>query len=301
MKLGNWEIGKLGSMKSGNGKFANTVCGKFPNFQISKFPNSKNRAASGFSLIEVMVATLILMILVLMTGAVFKAGASAWDTGYAKAEGGAIVRTVAGVIQRELSKAVDARYFGIMYRYDEDEDDGIEETRYGGAWDFYDEDGKPVPVYVNADENGWGDEIHFIYFRDNLSKVASSMKPVPVYVKYWVVPGELKRQESNELTRDNSGRWRAPTMKPPTTVIRFADEINPKTALDTKITFKINRSNRVRKEFEDQHDPWRVVSVVTRVEIFRSMKMSTITVRSYGPDGQSGNAKTEKDDIILMW
>ena len=257
----------------------------------------------GFSLIEVMVATLILMILVLMTGAVFRAGASAWDTGYAKAEGGAIVRTVAGAIQRELSKAVDARYFGTVWQ--KNKDGGYDEIRYGSAWDYNGIDGKPVPIHV--DEN----EIEFIYYKDNLSKIASAMKPIPVQVKYQVIAGELRRRE-RELYIDpviwevrdgewRKGEWKAYPWKDWTTVLKFGDELNSNTAGLTMVTFKANTSGNTSKEFEDWNFPWRIISVTARVEIYRSMRMSTITVRSYGPDGQSGDVKTEKDDIVLSW
>ena len=67
--------------------------------------------AAGFSLIEVMVATSIVLILVVLVGSVFRQASSAWDSGYARAEGGMVVRGVLGAIQRELSRAVDGRHF----------------------------------------------------------------------------------------------------------------------------------------------------------------------------------------------
>jgi len=255
----------------------------------SQFPNSKSRTESGFSLIEVMVATLILLILVLMTGAVFRAGASAWDTGYAKAEGGTIVRAIVGTIQRELSKAVDGRYFG--NKEQQNPDGTTDFIPYGSAWGFN------TPVHVSSS----GSELHFIYYRDNLSKASDAMRPDPVYVKYWVVPHELRRQE--EVLRKNSdGKWLAPEWKSdPTTVINFAQELNANTAKMTVVKFVANTSNNTRKEYERPSEPWRITSIAARVEIYRSMKMSTLTVRSFGPDGQSGDLQSEKDDIVMAW
>ena len=71
----------------------------------------RRHGAAGFSLIEVMVATGVLLVVVLMVGAVFRQASSSWDGGYARAEGGMIVRGVLGAIQRDLSQAVDGRRF----------------------------------------------------------------------------------------------------------------------------------------------------------------------------------------------
>ncbi len=73
----------------------------------------KQNGKNGFSLIEVLVATSILLIIVVMIGDIFNRSSSAWDSGYARAEGGMIVRGVLGTIQRELSSAVDGRLFGM--------------------------------------------------------------------------------------------------------------------------------------------------------------------------------------------
>lgn len=67
---------------------------------------------SGFSLIEVMVATAIFLVLVTMIGGVFRQATSSWEAGYARAEGGSIIRGVIGTIQRELAAAVDGRAYG---------------------------------------------------------------------------------------------------------------------------------------------------------------------------------------------
>lgn len=67
----------------------------------------------GFSLIEVMVATTILMIIVIMVGNIFRHSTSAWETGYSTAEGASGVRSVLGTVERELAQAIDGRTYGL--------------------------------------------------------------------------------------------------------------------------------------------------------------------------------------------
>lgn len=62
---------------------------------------------TGFTLIEVMVATAVLLIMVLMVGSLFRSAASSWDSGYARADGGSLFRAVAGALARDLSTAVE--------------------------------------------------------------------------------------------------------------------------------------------------------------------------------------------------
>ena len=56
------------------------------------------KRTEGFTLIEVMVATTILLLMTVMMGALFRQASSAWDAGNAQAEGGMIVRGVVGAI-----------------------------------------------------------------------------------------------------------------------------------------------------------------------------------------------------------
>jgi hypothetical protein len=72
---------------------------------------NKFNLKTGFSLIEVMVATTILMIIIIMVGNIFRHASSAWDTGYSSSEGIAGVRSVLGIFQRELADAIDGRKF----------------------------------------------------------------------------------------------------------------------------------------------------------------------------------------------
>ena len=73
-------------------------------------PSRRNEA---FTLIEVMVATVILLLMTVMMGALFRQASSAWDAGNAQAEGGMIVRGVVGAITRDMATAVDGRAYGM--------------------------------------------------------------------------------------------------------------------------------------------------------------------------------------------
>ena len=72
---------------------------------------SAQRRRRGFTLIEVMVATGILLIIVMMVGGLFTQASSVWDAGYVRAEGGMVARAIVGAIQRDLQTAVDGRAF----------------------------------------------------------------------------------------------------------------------------------------------------------------------------------------------
>jgi Tfp pilus assembly protein PilV len=73
--------------------------------------NIRRPSNSGFSLIEVMVATTVLMIIVLMVAMVFQQSSGAWSGGTRRANAQMTLRSVLGQMQRELTEAVDAREF----------------------------------------------------------------------------------------------------------------------------------------------------------------------------------------------
>jgi len=68
---------------------------------------------TGFTLIEVMVATAVMAIMVVMIGGLFQQASSSWDAGYVRAEGGMAVRAVVGALTRDAATAVDGRRFGL--------------------------------------------------------------------------------------------------------------------------------------------------------------------------------------------
>lgn len=65
----------------------------------------RNRA--GFSLIEILVATTILIIIVLMVSMVFHQSIASWSSGSRRADTQMVVRTITGSIQRDLVNAID--------------------------------------------------------------------------------------------------------------------------------------------------------------------------------------------------
>jgi type II secretory pathway pseudopilin PulG len=71
----------------------------------------RRRSTGGFSLIEVMVATTVLMIIVLMVAMVFQQSSGAWSGGTRRANSEMTLRSVLGQMQREMIEAVDARDF----------------------------------------------------------------------------------------------------------------------------------------------------------------------------------------------
>lgn len=70
-------------------------------------------APRGFTLIEVMVATAVMAIMVVMIGGLFQQASSSWDAGYIRAEGGMAIRAVVGALMRDVATAVDGRRFDL--------------------------------------------------------------------------------------------------------------------------------------------------------------------------------------------
>ena len=72
----------------------------------------------GFSLIEVLVATALLVMVVGMIGFVFRQSSMSWDSGIKRADGISQMRAVMGAIERDLHFAVDAREFGLNNNFE---------------------------------------------------------------------------------------------------------------------------------------------------------------------------------------
>ena len=70
------------------------------------------RRNEGFTLIELVVATAVLLVLTLIIGALFRQALSAWDTGRIRGEGGMIVRGLVGTVSKDLTTAIDGRPYG---------------------------------------------------------------------------------------------------------------------------------------------------------------------------------------------
>ncbi|OGV69109.1 MAG: hypothetical protein A2283_04375 [Lentisphaerae bacterium RIFOXYA12_FULL_48_11] len=64
------------------------------------------KSNNGFSLIEILVATVILIIIVMMMSTIFHQSSIAWDAGTRKAQGNMLGRSMLGIISRELMSTV---------------------------------------------------------------------------------------------------------------------------------------------------------------------------------------------------
>lgn len=76
------------------------------------FPQFKNKVLqsgkTGFTLIEVLVATTILLVIVILVSMVFQGSNTAFQAGSRKIASQTLIRNIIGMISRELSQAVDA-------------------------------------------------------------------------------------------------------------------------------------------------------------------------------------------------
>jgi len=75
--------------------------------QISNLKSPGFRSAAGFSMVEVLVASTILVVIVMMLGMLFQQTSLAWRTGQRRADSYKGLRTIIGAFQRDASAAVD--------------------------------------------------------------------------------------------------------------------------------------------------------------------------------------------------
>jgi len=83
--------------------------------QILNLKSPGFRSAAGFSMVEVLVASTILVVIVMMLGMLFQQTSLAWRTGTRRAESFMQVRSGVGAIQRDAAAAVDARFLPSQY------------------------------------------------------------------------------------------------------------------------------------------------------------------------------------------
>ncbi len=232
--------------------------------------NLKQNVKAGFSLIEVMVATVILLIIVLMIGSVFRQGTSTWDSGYARAEGGMIVRAVIGSIQRELSTAIDGRLFPGP-----------------SAWTDAD---NPITVNPNA--------VKFICMKESEGGGTSPLQREPWLVEYTWGSKEMKRKAWPLTYSDNSGTWSQGTLVD--SIVYSEDFQEDKKAIySANFTFEtFSNVAGVRpgesQAFEEDYF-WNIPYVSIKVELTRASNFSGLEIRSWGPDGKEGTS----DDILV--
>ena len=227
----------------------------------------RRHGAAGFSLIEVMVATGVLLVVVLMVGAVFRQASSSWDGGYARAEGGMIVRGVLGAIQRDLSQAVDGR-------------------KFPGAWPNQYRD---VPVYVN------GSALAFI--RPHFDQEAKEERYH--LVTYTASSGKVARKWA-ELTWNSAGKKWSPTGGDSADIYKDGTGMRPGFGFKARFEFAGDEVDDPGVGLGPDGNPkmgvfWTVPTVSLRVDLVRTGSFSGLRVRSLGRDG-----KKDTDDDIMV-
>lgn len=226
--------------------------------------NLKKESIAGFSLIEVMVATLILLIIVLMIGSVFRQGTSTWDSGYARAEGGMIVRAVIGSIQRELSTAVDGRLFPDVWSPDD-------------------------PIEVSATK------VKFICMKECEIKNSTLVRE-PMLVEYSWAGKEMKRNA--QVLKCVNGTW-SPQAAVESIVYTEDFQDEKKALYSANFTFEaVSNFEGVRDNESTEFEEgifWNIPYVSIKVELMRTSSFSGLEVKSFGPDGKNGT----DDDILI--
>ncbi len=71
------------------------------------------KGSGGFSLIEILVATTILLVIVILASLVFQQTTGAYDTGERKVSANVALRNIVGAISRDLALAVDSEEYGL--------------------------------------------------------------------------------------------------------------------------------------------------------------------------------------------
>lgn len=235
------------------------------------FPNPRTREPSnrrsGFTLIEVMVATAVMAIMVVMIGGLFQQASSSWDAGYIRAEGGMAVRAVVGALTRDAATAVDGRRFGLT---DPVEVESSRVTMYrlasgsiGGNRDI---------VKVEYRSSGSGSNC-------KVTRQVGSGTPQPVYSGG---TGSNGAKFTFSAGPEASGTQSAAAARP------YEKSYYDETGSSRTSDFPDNVS-------------WNVPYVKVRCALTRSGTFSGLTVRSLGRDGvENGKeGETARDDIIV--
>jgi len=217
----------------------------------------------GFSLIEVMVATVLLMVIVMMVGLVFRQNVLMWNSGMRRAEGMSLVRVTFGSIERDLRNAVDG-------------------TRYKG-WNIGNGGLSEPPLYVSGD----GYTLSFVSF------LGEDDDCEPMRVTY-------NANDSGSLTRkivplrwnDALGQWRVVASLEMSSVL--VDEMRPSNSVDGP------QKPQVDIEFyagPPNVPPDAVRYVTVKAKLISAEDFASVRVRSLGEDGVRNNPSTH----IVVW
>lgn len=209
-----------------------------------------SNSKKGFSLIEVMVATTILMIIVIMVGNIFRHATSAWNTGYSTAEGVSGVRSVLGIFQRELAEAIDGREF---------ED-----------WE--------TPILVD------GNSVKFYRYTDPMQRKMGY--PELQLVEYQFSRNEVKRRAKTIGGNGNSSVKDEVLVSLYSKAVSVGSNLNVDIDFEVGSTTIDPKDLYVNDDVVD--DFWNVPFVWVKAKIIKNVSFSGIEARSYGPDGDRG-------------
>jgi prepilin-type N-terminal cleavage/methylation domain-containing protein len=229
-----------------------------------------NGSKSGFSLIEMMVATAVFLVMVTMIGGIFRQTSSSWEAGYARAEGGMIVRGVIGTIQRELATAVDGRQFK-------------------GVWDLGD-NAPPVEVTKH--------KLSFICLKESGKRSENKREP---YLISYTWGSSTMRREATPLHYDvQRDEWRTESSPPPTTVYSEDSDSLFSANFEFQEIKPPNYPKKSNRDFESDEKFWTIPCVAIKLELTRTGSFSGLEVRSLGRNGvrDGTDAKSKDDDII---
>ncbi len=258
--------------------------------------NPKRSRAAGFSLIEVMVATAILMVVVLMVGSIFTQASSAWNSGYSHAEGGAALRGVAGAMNRDLQTAVDMR-------------------------DFFPNENAPIKASARS--------LEFVSLKINDRQPGSgssggdASSPREYVLVEYSVGGDSVTRKETALVRsqsfdyfDRSSAWSKGSSTTSTLWKRgkTSSSSSPGEGSSADLSFSMEPIEIDSDDLDDRPyaasdsvaKDWRasggstVVGVKLRMSLNSSGSFSDLRVVSYGRDGLPNDESQTQDDIIAF-
>jgi len=216
----------------------------------------------GFSLIEVMVATVLLMVIVGMVGLVFRQNTLMWNSGMRRAEGMGLVRMALGTIERDLRNAVDgSKYKEWNAGNGSDAQPSIYVEKYVLAFVAFlgdGDDSELVRITYNANDNG---------------SLTRTVEPL-----YW---------DSSSL---NTEQWRwKPASKEDGVLI---EEMKPATSMDGP------QKPQVEISFEKESGSTTTANpryVTIKAELLSSEDFASVRVKSLGDTPERENTH------IIVW
>jgi len=223
------------------------------------FPPASRRGA--FTLIEVMVATAVMLIMVVMIGALFRQASSSWDSGYATSEGGMAVRSISGALTRDLATSIDGRIYGLS-----------------------------APVVVS------GNSVEMICYKPATSTSGSYRRELH-RIKY--VGGSSVSRQDSVLDGKSWRSLGSSTIYAGGTGANGAKcEFSAADPIDAK--YRTRDYEDDAPDFNSDV-AWEIPSVKVRLQLTRTGAFSGLTVVSHGPDGlPNGDADSDDADDIIV-